>query len=210
MHSLNIFLAVLLGLLAILSSASPTSFDSSLLTKDWTHVVPPGATRASITFTNMLPEDKVRGELHNRCPFPVYVRQAIAATSSGDGARCENGGSETQEVEVSPGKVWQTPFLAKMDQCGHSIKITRTRGNSQVYQVEYSMDSHDRRLWYNLSAENGAPFQDVDRWLGARGEKCPFVHCAPGQWGKDPVHGCDWSRQPSCNTIGSVVAILCG
>jgi hypothetical protein len=72
------------------------------------------------------------------------------------------------------------------------------------------MDPHDGRLWYNLSAENGAPFQDVDRWLGVSyTTDCTIVHCRPGQWGKDPKNGCDWPMQPQCGSLGNVVAYLC-
>ncbi|KAF1851894.1 uncharacterized protein K460DRAFT_351763 [Cucurbitaria berberidis CBS 394.84] len=109
------------------------------MSKDWTHVFAPGVSQASITFTNMQLEDRIVGEIHNRCPFSVFVRQAIAATSSGDGAQCENGPSESPEVELLPVLMWQTPHSARMDQCGHSIKVPRNGGDANVYQVEYSI-----------------------------------------------------------------------
>ncbi|KAJ4368969.1 hypothetical protein N0V83_006051 [Neocucurbitaria cava] len=111
-----------LSLLATLSSASPLSPNMTLLTKDWTHVFAPGSSMASITFTTMNPGDKIEGEFHNRCAFSVYVRQAMAKTSSGDGSACEHGGTETADVELKPGKMWRTPYLAKMDQCGNVSK----------------------------------------------------------------------------------------
>ncbi|CAN9448506.1 unnamed protein product [Alternaria sp. RS040] len=90
------------------------------------------------------------------------------------------------------------------------VKVAYHPADLRVYQIEYSADGHDGRMWYNLSAEDGAPFQDVERYLGCRGPTCPFVHCAPGQYGKDPVHGCDWPLQPLCDSLGSVVAVICG
>ena len=92
----------------------------------------------------------------------------------------------------------------------HTVKVAYHPADLRVYQIEYSADGHDGRMWYNISAEDGAPFQDVERYLGGRGPTCPFVHCAPGQYGKDPVHGCDWPLQPLCNSLGSVVAVICG
>jgi hypothetical protein len=90
------------------------------------------------------------------------------------------------------------------------VKVAYKPADLKIYQIEYSMDGHDGRMWYNLSAVDGAPFQEVERYLTGFGPMCPFVHCAPGQWGEDLEHGCDWPRQPVCDTIGSVVAVLCG
>jgi hypothetical protein len=176
---------------------------------------------------------QIRGELRNRCPFTVWARLSIAATSSGPTHEpCDHAG-ETEMVEVKPGGRYKAPFPAQLNQCGHvsmdsctlcttllpfsiaptnehTVKVAYHTADLRVYQIEYSADGHDGRMWYNLSAEDGAPFQDVERYLGGRGPTCPFVHCAPGQWGKDPVHGCDWPIQPLCDTLGSVVAVLCG
>lgn len=91
-----------------------------------------------------------------------------------------------------------------------AVKISHNIGDLQVYQIEYAVDRTSvKMMWYNLSAEDGAPFQDVDRKLYVFSEACMAVHCAPGQWGKDPVHGCDWPIQPSYVQVGQVIATLC-
>lgn len=89
------------------------------------------------------------------------------------------------------------------------MKVSRNQGDTSVYQVEYSVDRRNGKVWYNLSAEDGAPFQDVDRKLYVFSIDCQVVHCAPGQYGKDPVHGCDWPIQPVCAQLGRVMATLC-
>lgn len=70
-----------------------------------------------------------------------------------------------------------------------SVKVSHNIGDLRVYQVEYSVDRRNRRVWYNLSAEDGAPFQDVDRKLYVSSVDCLAVHCSPGQYGKDEVMG---------------------
>ena len=89
------------------------------------------------------------------------------------------------------------------------MKVSHNIGDLGVYQVEYSVDRRKRRVWYNLSAEDGAPFQEVDRKLSVMSVNCLAVHCAPGQYGKDEVHGCDWPIHPVCAQIGRVMASLC-
>lgn len=90
-----------------------------------------------------------------------------------------------------------------------SVKISRNTSDSKVYQAEYAVDRLNHKVWYDLSSENGAPFQDFRRKLYIAQSGCGLVNCEPGQYGKDPVHGCDWPKQPSCATIHGVVASLC-
>ncbi|KAA8618725.1 Antigenic thaumatin domain-containing protein [Pyrenophora tritici-repentis] len=219
MQFLNI---LFLGLCGFLANAAPTSPNDDGLSKDWTHVftqdninlstVNPGSPMASVSIPSVADATEVHGQIVNKCSFPVWVRLAIAATTSNPdrpGAKCDHAG-ETHMVEVQPGGTYLSPFPAKCDQCGHVLKVAHNAGDLKVYQFEYSMDGHDGRLWYDLSAENGAPFQKVERYLGTSGRSCPFVDCKPGQWGKHPVYGCDWPLQPVCNTPSTVVGVLCG
>lgn len=92
------------------------------------------------------------------------------------------------------------------DQC--VVKVSHSIGDTRVYQVEY-FDRRNGKVWYDLSAEDDAPFQDVERKLYVFSEGCMAVHCAPGQYGKDEVHGCDWPIQPVCAQIGRIMATLC-
>jgi hypothetical protein len=207
---------------------SPEHFMSS--------VIEPGSSMASVSMPGLIdlgnPDiPQIRGEIRNKCPFTVWARLSIAEFNS-NGVKCDHFG-ETQMVEVPSGHRYQAPFPCQLNQCGHvreyflytfpsflqplmlcanthPVKVAYHPGDREVYQMEYSLDPNDGRMWYNLSAEDGAPFQEVERYLTGFGPICPFVHCAPGQWGKDPVHGCDWPIQPVCATIGSVVAVLCG
>ncbi|KAI4926279.1 hypothetical protein J4E85_006571 [Alternaria conjuncta] len=222
MHSSSYF-AVALSFLTVFTNAAPTDFKTQDMSKDWTHVfspehfmsslIEPGSSMASISVPSWIgmgdPDiPQIRGELRNHCPFSVWARLSIAANNS-FGVPCDHAG-ETQMVEVLPGHRYKAPFPCQLNQCGHNIKVAYHPEDRNVYQIEYSLDPHDGRMWYNLSAEDGAPFQDVERYLAGFGPTCPFVHCAPGQYGKDPVHGCDWPIQPVCATIGSVVGVLCG
>ncbi|KAG9185199.1 hypothetical protein G6011_07743 [Alternaria panax] len=222
MYSSKLF-AVALGFLTVLTSAAPTSLDPSLMSKDWSHVfapghglvstIEPGSSMASISIPDMAGDSnipQIRGEVRNHCSFSIWACLSISPESSAPGhVKCDNPG-ETPMIEVKPGGRYKAPFPCQMNQCGHVIKLAYHPADRSVYQIEYSADAHDGRMWYNLSAEDGAPFQDIERYLGGRGPTCPFVHCAPGQWGKDAVHGCDWPIQPLCDTLGSVVAVLCG
>ncbi|RYO34976.1 hypothetical protein AA0113_g431 [Alternaria arborescens] len=217
------FFAVAPGFLTVLLNAAPTSPNPNLMSKDWRHVltpdnflastIEPGSSMASVLVPGMASDPNVpqiRGEVRNHCSFSVWARLSISPISSGPShEKCDNLG-ETSMVEIKPGQRYKAPFPCQMNQCGHVIKVAYHPADLRVYQIEYSVDSHDGRMWYNLSAEDGAPFQDVERYLGGRGPTCPFVHCAPGQYGKDPVHGCDWPLQPLCNSLGSVVAVICG
>ena len=90
------------------------------------------------------------------------------------------------------------------------MKVSRNPGDAKVYQIEYSVDRRNNKVWYNLSAEDGTPFQDVERYLAVSSVDCMAVHCAPGQYGKDAVHGCDWPIQPVCAQLGRVIAAVCG
>ncbi|CAI9632068.1 unnamed protein product [Alternaria burnsii] len=217
------FFAVALGFLTVLLNAAPTSPNPNLMSKDWRHVltpdnflastIEPGSSMASVLAPGMANDPNVpqiRGEVRNHCSFSVWARLSISPISSGPShEKCDNPG-ETSMVEIKPGQRYKAPFPCQMNQCGHVIKVAYHPADLRVYQIEYSADGHDGRMWYNLSAEDGAPFQDVKRYLGGRGPTCPFVHCAPGQYGKDPVHGCDWPLQPLCDSLGSVVAVICG
>ena len=199
-------------------------------------LIEPGLSMASMSVPSWIgmggPDiPQIRGEIRNHCSFSVWARLSIAANNS-FGVPCANAG-ETQMVEVLPGHRYKAPFPCQLNQCGHvstyalyispqsslasiapanthPVKVAYHPQDRNVYQIEYSLDPHDGRMWYNLSAEDGAPFQDVERYLAGFGPTCPFVHCAPGQYGKDPDHGCDWPIQPVCATIGSVVGVLCG
>lgn len=72
------------------------------------------------------------------------------------------------------------------------------------------MDGYDGRMRYDLSKEDDTPFQEVKCYMGALDTTCPFMDYQPGQWGKNPVNGCDWRLQPVCNTPNAVVGVLCG
>lgn len=92
----------------------------------------------------------------------------------------------------------------------NAVKISHNIGDLKVYQVEYRVDRRNKKVWYNLSAEDGTPFQEVERYLAVGSIDCMAVHCLPGQYGKDLTHGCDWPLQPVCANIGQVVAVGCG
>ncbi|KAF1834538.1 hypothetical protein BDW02DRAFT_328745 [Decorospora gaudefroyi] len=212
--------------LATSTSASPVSLNDGAMSKDWSHVfssgismaskIGPGAQMASISVAGGFPaHHRVSGHVWNRCPYSIYVRLTVAEfTSNPDKppeTDCPKFGDYPEE-EIKPGEAYHSPVYATPNQCGHVIKVGRKSFEPNVYQVEYSVDGHTGYMWYNLSAEDGAPFQDVLRYLAGVPAKgtCPFVYCAPGHWGKDPVHGCDWPLQPMCTLVGSVVAVLCG
>ncbi|KAF1938135.1 hypothetical protein EJ02DRAFT_458153 [Clathrospora elynae] len=223
MHIINISPAVGIAFLAVLTNASPVSSSIDSMSKDWRPAfasgmsmassIDSGTSMASIALLGADSATTVRGEVWNSCPFAIWVRQAVAAYSSGPTSQeCEHFG-ETQMVKLPSMTKYVARYKAKMDQCGHVLKVARNSAQDlNVYQVEYSLDPQSKRMWYNLSGEDGAPFQDQERYLTGLGPSgtCPFVACDSGEWGKDPEHGCDWPLQPVCESIGPVVAIMCG
>ncbi|KAL1652723.1 hypothetical protein SLS61_004705 [Didymella pomorum] len=72
---------------------------------------------------------------------------------------------------------------------GEKFKVSHNIGNPHIYQIEYSVDRRNRWAWCNLSAEDGAPFQYVDRKLSVMSVDSLAVCGAPGRYGKDEVMG---------------------
>ncbi|KAJ4989337.1 hypothetical protein SVAN01_05242 [Stagonosporopsis vannaccii] len=210
MMSFKIPLAVFTVTLVNFTFASPApgSISKNTLSTFLTQHLPTSGF-ASMAVAGPLPgEGYINGQVTNNCPFPIYVRQAVAQYSGVTGEPCEHFG-ETADIKVDPGLTYFSEKPTYFEGCGTSLKVSRNIGDTNVYQVEYSVDRRNGKVWYNLSAEDGAPFQDVDRKLYVFSVGCMAVHCAPGQQGKDPVHGCDWPLQPVCPRIGQVMATIC-
>ncbi|KAF3052262.1 hypothetical protein E8E11_011472 [Didymella keratinophila] len=189
--------------------ASPTPNTSKNPTGDFFSQYLPSSDHTSIAFAGPLPgEGHINGQVKNNCPNPIYVRQAGAEFSGVTGGRCEGFG-ETKDLLVQPGQFHISERPTYFDGCSTSLKVSHNIGDLRVYQVEYSVDRRNRRVWYNLSAEDGASIQDVDRKLSVMSVDCLAVHCASGQYGEDEVHGCDWPIQPVCARLGRVMASLC-
>ncbi|KAF1929486.1 uncharacterized protein M421DRAFT_4617 [Didymella exigua CBS 183.55] len=110
--------------------ASPAPATSKNATSDFFSQNLPSSSFAFIDVGGMLPgEGDINGQVTNNCPFPVYVRQGVAERSGVTGEKCAG-----------------------------FVKISRNIGDTRVYQVEYSVDRRNNRIWYNLSTEDGAPF----------------------------------------------------
>ncbi|KAF2131086.1 hypothetical protein P153DRAFT_287076 [Dothidotthia symphoricarpi CBS 119687] len=148
----------------------------------------------------------VQGLVINNCPFTIYVRQAVAEfPSSRPTEPCAHFG-ETTERTIAPGETYNAPFLAAKDTCGHSLKMSRTPNAFEVYQLEYNWSLENDELWYNLSSDTAAPFDDVARAVHTQAGDCAKFSCTPGELGPGV---CDYPVLAACKNKEGIVAVLC-
>ncbi|KAJ8114278.1 hypothetical protein OPT61_g3795 [Boeremia exigua] len=162
---INVFVAMLIPTLINLVRATAVPATSKNAPDSFLVQHLPTSNFASIDFAGPLPgEGHINGQVTNKCSYPIYVRQAVAEFSGVTGEKCEHFG-ETHDVKVDPGLTYVSEKPTYFEGCGSSLKVSRNIGDANVHQIEYSVDRRNGKVWYNLSAEDGAPFQDVDRKL---------------------------------------------
>ncbi|KAJ4380964.1 hypothetical protein N0V86_003311 [Didymella sp. IMI 355093] len=111
----------ILALVAIAAIHLKTSFASPTphISKNTTDEFPD---YSSIEIGGKLPgEGHINGQVMNNCPFPVYVRQAVAEFSAVTGDACEGFG-ETEDQLVKPGETYVSERPTYWDGCGSSRK----------------------------------------------------------------------------------------
>ncbi|KAH7398690.1 hypothetical protein DE146DRAFT_655330 [Phaeosphaeria sp. MPI-PUGE-AT-0046c] len=142
--------------------------------------------------------------LKNNCPFPLYIREAVAASPSPrPWERCKNSG-ETPEAKMPAHSTAYGGYPVLKDSCGHSIKVSR-HPRGAPYQFEFTWALENDRMWYDMSHEDGNPFTDVEREFAPHNH-CPALKCGAGNDGS----ACDYAIQTDCATKGKLHAWLCG